>query len=277
MAQLMYGHIMVGEVRIAYYRTGGEKPPIILLHGFSDNGLCWNQVPVLFEPEFDLIMPDTRGHGRSGNDASGDKITAQAEDVLELIQQLRLHKPVLWGHSMGAEAAALTAARAPKLIRAVILEDPPWREAAFYQDADFRDRRVAGWQSLMENFRSHSEEELAAQGRLQNPKWDESEFFQWARAKKQLRPDASTWLTGERQFWSEIVRQIDCPGLLLTADQVLGAIVSPATASEIQKLWRKVKVVHVPGAGHNIHREQLAAVVTAVDRFLHDLKKWKPG
>ena len=66
MAKLFYGHVPVDGVRINYYRTGGEKPPIILLHGFSDNALSWNQVPVFLEADFDVVLIDARGHGSSG-------------------------------------------------------------------------------------------------------------------------------------------------------------------------------------------------------------------
>jgi hypothetical protein len=39
------GDLQLDNVRIHYYRTGAkEKPPLVLLHGFSDNGLCWSEV-----------------------------------------------------------------------------------------------------------------------------------------------------------------------------------------------------------------------------------------
>ena len=39
MARLLYGHVMARGVRINYYRTGGEKPPVILIHGLAEYGL----------------------------------------------------------------------------------------------------------------------------------------------------------------------------------------------------------------------------------------------
>ena len=48
--------------------ANGERngeAPLILLHGLTDNGLCWNQIPMLLEVEYDVIMPDARGHGVS--------------------------------------------------------------------------------------------------------------------------------------------------------------------------------------------------------------------
>jgi pimeloyl-ACP methyl ester carboxylesterase len=56
-----------GEVGIEYDVTG-EGRPVILLHGCPDSGRLWrNQVPVLADAGFQVIVPDLRGYGRSDN------------------------------------------------------------------------------------------------------------------------------------------------------------------------------------------------------------------
>jgi N-formylmaleamate deformylase len=54
-----------GSASIHYLRTGGSKPPLILLHGLTGNGACWNPVARFLESNFDVLMPDARGHGKS--------------------------------------------------------------------------------------------------------------------------------------------------------------------------------------------------------------------
>ena len=50
-----------------YVRTGnGEKPPLVLVHGFSDDGPCWTPTARDLEADYDILMLDARGHGRSG-------------------------------------------------------------------------------------------------------------------------------------------------------------------------------------------------------------------
>ena len=44
MFEYTQGCVKVNEINIHYYCTGGDKPPFILLHGASDNGLCWTPV-----------------------------------------------------------------------------------------------------------------------------------------------------------------------------------------------------------------------------------------
>ena len=58
-----------------------------------------------------------------------------------------------------------------------------------------------------------------------------------------------------------------CPALLITADLDKGAIVSPEAAAKMQKLIPGLQVVHIPGAGHNIRREQPAKFLDIVQEF----------
>ena len=48
--------IKVDGVKIHYYRTGGKKPPFILLHGATDSGLCWTPVAELLAKDYDVII-----------------------------------------------------------------------------------------------------------------------------------------------------------------------------------------------------------------------------
>ena len=59
----MDSYVMVGGDKFHYTRTGqGDQPVVVLLHGFSDNGMCWMPVVRELEAKYDLIMPDARGH-----------------------------------------------------------------------------------------------------------------------------------------------------------------------------------------------------------------------
>ena len=66
--------LLVNGIRQHYYRTGnGDKRPLVLVHGFSDNGLCWTSVARELEPDYDVIMPDMRAHGLSARCNQGIK------------------------------------------------------------------------------------------------------------------------------------------------------------------------------------------------------------
>ena len=118
------GYILANGIRIHYWRTGGNKPPMVLAHGSSDDGLCWTNLAKELEGNFDLILMDARGHGLSDPPSVSDPADAQVEDLAGLIRELKLVKPILMGHSMGSASVAWFAAKYPDIPRAIVLEDP---------------------------------------------------------------------------------------------------------------------------------------------------------
>src|SRR3954466_9973810 len=90
MAHWQSGDLEANGIRLHYTRTGGAKPPLVLTHGFSDDGLCWTPVAVALEAEYDVIMVDARGHGRSEGPEQDYGHDAHAADVAGLITGLQL-------------------------------------------------------------------------------------------------------------------------------------------------------------------------------------------
>src|SRR5918992_265354 len=123
-------YVLANGIRIHYWRTGGDKPPLVLAHGSSDDGLCWTNLAKEFQNDFDIIMFDARGHGLSDPPTASDASDVQVEDLAGLIKELKLNKPILMGHSMGSASVAHFAAKYPDVPRAVILEDPGLVRAA---------------------------------------------------------------------------------------------------------------------------------------------------
>ncbi|MBU6228629.1 MAG: alpha/beta hydrolase [Cyanobacteria bacterium REEB459] len=83
------------------------KPPIIFIHGFLSNSICWmRQLNSKLGEDFRLVAYDWRGHGAS--DKPNDARVYQhgprwAEEVDTVIKGLQLHKPILVGWSMAGE------------------------------------------------------------------------------------------------------------------------------------------------------------------------------
>ncbi len=272
MPRLFYGSVQSGGVKIHYYRTGDEKPAVVLLHGFSDNGLCWNRLALFLEPDYDLVMIDARGHGLSDAPESGYGVRDQADDVATVIRSLQLNRPVLVGHSMGAETAAVVAGDYPELVRGAALEDPPWLDRPQPPTVEERQLRLEGTREYLESTRGMTLDELIASGKSEHPDWDEAEWFQWAKAKQQIKPQAAQAIVSPLPPWRDIAEKISVPVLLLTGDNARGALVSPEVAQEAAKMWRKKgQVIHIPGAGHNIRREQFGPYLNAVTHFIAKL------
>jgi pimeloyl-ACP methyl ester carboxylesterase len=262
------GDLQANGLRLHYYRTGGDKPPLVAAHGITDNGLCWSPLATQLAADYDVIMIDARGHGQSAVPESGYTGDEHAADHAAAIRALGLDRPAMIGHSMGAATAAELAAKNPGLVRCLILEDPPWREP---ESPSSPEERAASAQVRREEVvaRQHlSRAEALAQGRQQRPTWSEAEFAPWVEAKFQVSPNVLDYVSAGVTPWSAWVPKLACPVLLLTGDPALGAIVTPEVARHIGATNARVQVVHIPGAGHNIRREQFEPYLAAVRRFL---------
>ncbi len=264
------GYVEANGLKLYYTRTGGTKPPVVLAHGFSDDGLCWTPVAEVLAADYDVIMVDARGHGRSDAPEQGYGSADHANDLAGVIRTLGLKHPAVLGHSMGAAATLVLAGLYPDLPRAILLEDPPpwWAPTAA---GPVPVRRPAIHRGIIE-LKRKTREELIAQARSQSPMWSEAELGPWADSK--LRFSFNILLAGEPAAvdWPDIVRRVACPALLITADPARGAIVTPETAAALQALAPQTRVVHIAGAGHSIHREQFVRYMEIVKTFLAETR-----
>src|SRR6185437_29476 len=103
------GFCRVGGISIHYHRTGGAARPLVLLHGLTGSGAAWSPLARSLQAEFDVLMPDARGHGKSSAPPHGYRYDDLASDVIGLIRELGLDAPILLGHSMGGMTAAVVA------------------------------------------------------------------------------------------------------------------------------------------------------------------------
>jgi N-formylmaleamate deformylase len=253
------------EIRMHYLRSGGVKAPVVLLHGLMGSGACWTPLGRALEREFDVVMPDARGHGDSSAPESGYRYQDHASDVLGLIRALSLTHPVLLGHSMGGMTAAVVARQHPQNLRGLILVDPTFLDPARQREVHESDvaeqhRRVLGL----------TKAELIAQARGRSPDRSPELVELQAEARQKTRLQAFDVLTPPNPDYRELVSAFDVPSLL-----VIGAntpVVTPAMAKELSHLNPRLRVECVQDAGHGLPFEQPERLAEIVTSFLHELK-----
>ena len=105
-----------------YYEEYGQGEPLILLHGFGRTLVDWKPFISEFSKKFRVIAWDMRGHGRSTNpDTSKVFLHATAaEDLLELMEKLRLSKVKAVGHSSGGIIILYAAIKEPDRFEAIV-------------------------------------------------------------------------------------------------------------------------------------------------------------
>ncbi len=261
--------VEINGVKLHYYRAGSGDQTLVLLHGASDNGMCWKPTADLLAEEYDVVMPDAQGHGLSDRLGPDVKSADQADQAAGLIKELGIKNPVLMGHSMGGTCATNVAALYPDLPKAIILEDPGWMtpgEAPSNRREGARDMRTRA-----EQFQTMTIEELIEQCHRESPLWSYEELVPWAESKKQFDTNLFASFNIGGLPWTEMVPKIKCPALLITAEN---GIVSDSAVAQAKDIWtadRPLSHKKIMGVGHSIRRENFPEFIDTVRQFLKGL------
>jgi len=260
--------IRLEEAKVHLYQSENVKEPIIFLHGAMDNGLCWSPIAEELSAQYHVIMPDARGHGLTDALKEDWTYDAMADDVKAVIEKLELKKLSLIGHSMGGNIGTIVAQKYPNMVKKLILEDPgfaigefSWIKKAFYKFL---------MKIFLNLFLRGDAEKIYQRGKKQNPKWSEKELEPWAESKVQFKnqnPSKSLKSLTLPYNWKEIVKNIECPTLLITAEK---GIMEDEFAKKVLELNKNFKWIKVEGAGHNIRRENTEDYLSAIRDFLQD-------
>jgi len=250
-----------------------DGPTLVLLHGLSDSGLCWPDAVRRWLHDYRIVAPDARGHGESarGDPATshGNRFGDMVADVVSLLEALAgegVKAPLLVGHSMGAGVAGAVLASRPGLVRAGVLEDPPW----FTMPAGGeRPPPAQTLQQSVQSFRDDLEAAVTSR-RDEPPQWPEVELGPWAASKAQLDP-----LLGDRDQilsqtpWIDIASAITRPTLVVTGDREGMVLVSSLSRHRLADLGNPhLEVEVVPGAGHTVRRDRSDAYHQIVDPWI---------
>jgi pimeloyl-ACP methyl ester carboxylesterase len=276
------GYVFANGIRIHYYRAvpAPGKPVMVMAHGATDYGLNWTTLTKELQAAYDIYMVDARGHGYTDPPTADAKGDTGVEDLAGFLRAMKLEKPILMGHSMGAGTVMRIGATYPDLPRAVIMLDPGLgspgggRGAGAARGAAAAPALVMGGTAealVAQNNRPY--DDLVAQCRKQTPKWDLLDCQYWAVSKRiyhgsYASGDGRGPGGGGGMSTSEALGKITAPALILKADA------PPETRranEEAAKVLKNGKLVHIDGAGHNLHHDERQRTVEALGSFLSSL------
>ena len=284
------GYAYANGIRVHYYRAAPApgKPAIVMVHGVSDIGLSWTTLTWKLQGSYDIYMLDARGHGLSDPFTASDTGDTLVKDVVEFVRTMKLEKPILMGHSMGAATVRRIGAEYPDLAKAIVMLDPglgggppaspssgapaaaspavPASATALAPDRQATSMRPTPEVLVAQN--NQPFDDLVAKCRKQTPNWDVVDCQYWALSKKQYH---GVYTDQTRQAMSGGMRtgdslaKIPVPVLILKADAPPDV---RKTHQEAASVIPKGRLVHIDGAGHNLHHDQLARTVEVLTGFL---------
>jgi pimeloyl-ACP methyl ester carboxylesterase len=234
-------HVQANGLSV-YYEEYGSGTPLILIHGGFGTGIeQWEPYIPEFAEHFRLIMPDSRGHGRTANPTGEFSYRLMADDVVALAQALNLDHPLVLGYSDGGQIALELGMHYPDLPRALGVG------AAWFKFSD-------AYRETMKSFLSLDEEGNADPDRMERENPGLAGWLQqaqqaqgpdyWKTLVKQIVP---TWMT-PLNYTPEDFARIQAPTLVYTGDR--DQVVPVEEAAEMYRMLPNAELYVVPNQGH---------------------------
>jgi pimeloyl-ACP methyl ester carboxylesterase len=117
-------YIDAGDLRL-HAVTGGEGPPLLLVHGWPQTWYAWRMLMPALARDFFVVAPDQRGMGLSGKPQDGYDTATLAGDMVALMEALGHQRFALYGTDVGMPIAyALAADHRDRVDRLAVSEAP---------------------------------------------------------------------------------------------------------------------------------------------------------
>ena len=275
-------------LELVYHEWGNpDGPPLILLHGFLDQGRSFRFLGPELTEDYRLIAPDHRGHGRSSHLGKGATyyFPDYILDLDALITHLGLHDAFIAGHSMGASIGLYFAGAFPERVRALLLLDGIGPTA---EDPAKSAKRMRDWVKAVRRTEKASSGGLdslddvadriarmsprASRDRLLSIADDAAERGEDGRYR--FRHDSVHRVPSARHFdverFEAFLTAIQCPTLVAWGEKT--PFKPPDSAQRVQLLAEHTEV-RVEGAGHNLHHEAPEALTRVMVNFLQQQKE----
>lgn len=238
--------------------TIGHGFPLIFLHGWTLDNRMWAPQSAALAQDYQLIMPDRRGFGRS---TAPPDLLAEAGDVLRLADTFGLSRFALIGLSQGAAVALDCALHYPDRIAALVLAGTPLAGLVPHADTPPRDEYAA----------------LVRQGQIAEMQ------RRWMRHPLMHIADPVVAKTLHTMVADYEGRDLVKPSALpVFSPEAIAALPMPllAMVGEKETPWRLAcakllaetapfgALEEISGAGHMVNLEQAAAFNAVVTRFL---------
>lgn len=264
-----------------YYVTNtvnGEKPVLLMLHGFTGSNKTFQESITHLEEHFSIVAPDLLGHGKtdSPDEIARYSIERIVEDLVTILQELKIMQCFVLGYSMGGRVATAFASAHPEMVRGLILvsSSPGLAQKDLQESRVQADNRLADMLES-EGIRSFVDywEKLAlfaSQEILSDKLKKRIRLERLAQNPNGLAMSLRGMGTGKQpSYWNHLA-DFTFPVLLMTGslDEKFEKI-----AQEMQQLLPNSTHVTVQNAGHAVYLEQPNIFISQLTNWLEVILK----
>ena len=248
-----------------HHRILGEGQPLLILHGLFGNSDNWQTHAKKLAEYFQVILIDQRNHGHSDwtNKINYDLM---AEDLSELIEELKLDKVFLLGHSMGGKTVMRYAQLHPEKVGKMIVVDmmnkayPPHHDEIFKGLSEV-DLEQLTTRSEVENILlPFIPDDATRQFLMKNLYWKEKGKLAWrinVPVLKAEMPNMMTTIPADEVLTQTLFIRGEKSGYICDDD-----------IESIEAQFPDSTLITIPDAGHWVHAEAPEAFLNAVLEFL---------
>ena len=123
MAEPIMKKVKGDGIQINLAKWQGTGTPILCIHGITANCRCWDTLVEALTPEYHVFAMDLRGRGQSDKPSKGYALEYHLRDINCLLDDLKIDRAVIMGHSLGAFIGLAFAAEYPERVDRLILVD----------------------------------------------------------------------------------------------------------------------------------------------------------
>lgn len=249
---------------------------IVFVHGLMAFAANWRKIANQFEAEYQCLIYDQRGHGRSFKPETGYKPQDFAEDLNKMTNELGWEKFHLVGHSMGARVAMTFAHMFPEKVRTLCLEDSGadvkpdsfkyYEEMLNIVPTPFKtkDEMKAFFQNdFLKLFKPHEDPVVLMTFLQANILENENGLYDWKFYKQGIIEIVREGHMKDR--WVE-VSSFKMPVLLVRGEN--SHILSQDEYERMLQVNPNIEGYTVSGAGHWVHYEKYQEFATVLRQFI---------
>jgi pimeloyl-ACP methyl ester carboxylesterase len=116
--------VEAGDIRL-HAVTGGDGPPLLLIHGWPQTWYAWRMVMPALARDFEVIAVDQRGIGLSDKPEDGYDTGTLADDLIALMDALGHQRFAVYGTDTGMPIAYALAADHPDRVERLVMSEAP--------------------------------------------------------------------------------------------------------------------------------------------------------